>query len=154
MALNRRHRVVANTRNAMTRCARGCASLKLVILETQFKTFIIMEKKIETQALINMLDTRITSCLCKMTRTLPEKEYKFTVEGSGCYPCITWEGGHFSFKAFDTMKELKAKLQKQAEIDVNEDTFTLSELVQLLKACDNSEIRSFLVDCLVCRVTK
>lgn len=110
-----------------------------------------MIKKIRTQVLMDMLDVRMNACMCKMTNAIKDQNYKLVVDNPNCQ-FITWKGGHFSFKAFDTMKELKAKLQNQEEIDVDENTFSLSELVQLLKAADFSEVRSHLVDCLIARV--
>lgn len=110
-----------------------------------------MIKNIEARVLINMLDTRMNSCMCAMTRAIKDQNYQLVVTNpNGQF--ITWKGGHFSFSAFDTMKELKARLQKREEIEIAEDTFSLSELTQLLKACDHSEVRSFLVDCLIARL--
>lgn len=109
-----------------------------------------MIKNIKTQVLINMLDIRMNRCLLDMERAM-KKDGKLMVDTHNSY-YILWGGGHFSFDAFDTMKELKAKLQKQEEIEITEDTFSLPELVQLLKACDPSEVRSYLVDCLIARL--
>ena len=77
-----------------------------------------------------------------------EKDYKIRSDESGGFHII-WDNGHFSFPSYNLMFELKKKLQMEEEIDVDENTFTIAELTQLLKACDNSEVRSHLVDCML-----